>query len=61
MDELELERLKLELIKVGAAKAEMKFVIKQRLSEIKRVEEAILAQEVREKELNEKIAMEGNK
>lgn len=53
--ELEIARMELELVKVSAAKAEQKFLIKQRLSEIKRLEEAIAVQEKREVELQDKI------
>tara|TARA_R110000868_G_scaffold272607_1_gene531837 strand:- start:6082 stop:6267 length:186 start_codon:yes stop_codon:yes gene_type:complete len=55
MDDLEKDRLELELIKVGAARAEMEFIIKQRESEIRRVREAIRIQVAREDELRTKI------
>ena len=53
--ELELARMELELLKVSAAKAEMKFNIKQRQSEIARIEETIKVQEGREADLKTKI------
>ena len=55
MDDLEKDRLELELIKVGAARAEMEFIIKQRESEIRRVREAVKVQMSREEELRSKI------
>jgi hypothetical protein len=53
--ELEIERMKLELIKVSAAKAEMEFLIKQRHSEIKRIQENIKVQADKEVELRLRI------
>ena len=53
--DLEIARTKLELVKVGAAKAEQQFLILQRMSEIKRIEEAIKIQEGREEELRQSI------
>lgn len=48
---LELERLKLELLKVGAAKAELQFKIYERQADIVRIEEQIKISENRESEL----------
>lgn len=53
--DLELERVKLELIKVAAARAEMEFAIKQRQSEIRRLQENIKTQQQKEVELGNKI------
>jgi hypothetical protein len=53
--ELEIERIKLELLKVGAARAELEFVIKQRQVEIRRLQEAIGIQQTREIELKSKL------
>lgn len=53
--ELEVERMKLELMKVTTARMELEFVIKQRMSEIKRVQDNIQIQMARELELKSKI------
>lgn len=55
MDELEIDRMSLELIKVAAARAEQEFMIKQRLSEIKRIKANIEIQLAKEAELKQKI------
>lgn len=52
---LEIKRIKLELLRVTAAKAELEFKIEERLDEIRRLKEHILIQENKEKELNEKL------
>jgi hypothetical protein len=54
--ELEIARMELELIKVGAARAEMEFTIKQRQSEIKRIQDNIKIQLDKETDLKAKIA-----
>ena len=54
--ELEIARMKLELLKVSAAKAELEFMVMQRQSEIKRVQENIQIQVNKEEELKQKIA-----
>lgn len=51
MSDLEREKLKLELIKVEAAKAEMVYRIMERKEDIKRLESNIAAQDVKIKEL----------
>jgi hypothetical protein len=56
MNPLELKRLKLDLIKVGAAKAELAFKIDERLEDIRRIEENIKISEAKEEELKAKIA-----
>ena len=56
MNPLELKRLKLDLIKVGAAKAELAFKIDERLEDIRRIEENIKISEAKEEELKVKIA-----
>lgn len=56
MSPLELKRLKLELVKVGAAKAELQFKIDERLEDIERIENNIKIQEQREEELKIKIS-----
>lgn len=53
--EFEIKKLKLELLKVGTAKAELEFKIEERLEEIKRIREHIIIQEKREKELKLQI------
>lgn len=55
MDDLEIDRLQLEKVKVAASRAEMEFQIKQRQSEIRRVQIQIDKQLVREAELTAKI------
>jgi hypothetical protein len=59
MSPLELKRIKLELIKVAAARHEIEFRIEERLDEISRLKEHVKVQEAKEAELNEKIAAEG--
>lgn len=56
MSPLELKRLKLDLVKVGAAKAELQFKIEERLEDIKRIEDNIKISEAKEEELKAKIA-----
>lgn len=53
--ELELEKLKLEKIRVAAARAEQEFMIKQRNSEIKKLQDNIQNQLKRESELDNLI------
>ena len=59
MSPLELKRMKLELIKVAAARHEIEFRIEERLDEISRLKEHVKIQEAKEAELKEKIAAEG--
>lgn len=55
---LELKRMKLELIKVAAARYELEFRIEERMDEINRIKDHIKVQEAREAELKAKIAEE---
>jgi hypothetical protein len=55
MTPLELKRLKLELVKVAAARHEIEFRIDERLDEIARLKEHVKIQEAKEAELTEKI------
>jgi hypothetical protein len=55
---LELKRMKLELIKVAAARHEMEFRIEERLEDINRLKENIKIQVAKEVELQEKIDAE---
>lgn len=52
---LEIKRMKLELIKVSAAKAELEFKIDERLEDIARIKEHVKIQEAKEEELRLKI------
>lgn len=52
---LELKKLKVELLRVGAAKAELELRIEERLDEVERVKEHIKTQEAKEAELKQKI------
>jgi len=56
MANIELKRTQLELIRVRAAKAEMEFVIAEKLEDIERVKNNIKIQEAREAELIKKLA-----
>ena len=60
MTPLELKRMKLELIKVAAARHELEFRIEERLEEINRIKEHVKVQEAKEAELMEKIAAESS-
>jgi hypothetical protein len=55
MSPLELKRLKLELIKVAAARHELEFRICEREEDISRLQEHVKVQEAKEAELKEKI------
>jgi hypothetical protein len=55
MTNLDLKRIKLELLKVSAAKAELEFRIEERLEEIERIRGHIKIQEDKEIELQAKI------
>jgi hypothetical protein len=57
---LELKRMKLELIKVAAARHELEFRIEERLDEISRLQEHVNIQIAKEKELKDKIAAENS-
>ena len=52
---LEVKKLKAELLRVQAAKAEMEYVIAQRMDEVQRLEENVKKQEEAEKLLRERI------
>lgn len=52
---LELKKLKVELLRVSAAKAELELRIEERLDEIERIKEHIKISEAKEVELKEKI------
>ena len=58
MTPLELKRMKLELIKVAAARCEIEFRIEERLDEISRLQEHVKVQEAKEAELKGKIDAE---
>jgi hypothetical protein len=52
---LEQKKLKAELLRVQAAKAEMEYIMEQRMEEIRRLEEAVKKQELAESSLQEKL------
>lgn len=56
MSSLDLKRMKLELVKVAAARAELEFRVDERLDEINRIKEHIKVQLDKEAELQSKIA-----
>lgn len=56
MSPLEVKKLKVELLRVGAAKAELELKVEERMEEIKRIEDNIKIQELKEQELEAKIA-----
>lgn len=56
MSPLELKKLQVELLRVGAAKAEMELRIHERQEEIERLLEHIKTQEAKEAELKAKLA-----
>jgi hypothetical protein len=55
MTGLELKRIKLELVKVAAARADLEFRIEERLDEIQRIKDNIKIQLDKEAELQGKI------
>jgi hypothetical protein len=61
MTSLDLKKIKVELLRVSAAKAELELRIDERLEEIERIRANIKVQEDKEKELIEKIAQSDNK
>lgn len=61
MSELEQKRLKLEHLKVSTAKAEMEFLIDQRLDEISRLRDNMANQDKRLAEIKDQLAKEGTK
>jgi len=56
MTSLELKRMKLELVKVAAARAELEFRIDERMDEINRIKDHIKVQLDKEAELQGKLA-----
>jgi len=52
---LEIKRMKLEIVRVAAARSELEFRIEERLDEIARLKGQIQVQVNRENELKEKI------
>lgn len=57
MSELEKKKLKAELLRVQSAKAEMEYVIAQRMEEIERLELNMKKQDEAEKALLEKLGV----
>jgi hypothetical protein len=55
MTPLDIKRMKLELVKVAAARAELEFRIEERLDEVERLREHIRVQLDKEAELTTKI------
>jgi C4-dicarboxylate-specific signal transduction histidine kinase len=55
MNALDLKRMKLEMIKVAAARAELEFRVEERLDEINRIKDHIKVQLDKEAELQAKI------
>lgn len=58
MTQLELKRIKLELVKVAAARAELEFRVEERLDEINRIKDNIKIQLDKEAELQGRIDAE---
>jgi len=58
MSPLDLKRMKLELIKVAAARHELEFRVEERLDDINRLKEHIKVQQDKEAELQAKIDAE---
>lgn len=56
MTPLELKKMKLELIKVSAAKAELEFRVDERMDDIERIKASIVIQEEKEIDLQIKIS-----
>lgn len=52
---IEQKKLNAELLRVLAAKAEMEYIIEQRMEEIKRLQDNIKIQEKTEESIQEKI------
>lgn len=55
LNSLELKKLKVELLRVSASKAELELRVEERLEEIERIKEHISISEAKEHELKEKI------
>lgn len=58
MSPIELKKIKVELLRVSAAKAELELRIDERLEEIQRLKDNIKISEAKEVELQEKINAE---
>ena len=56
MTNLELKRMKVELLRVGAAKAEMELRIDEQMENVKRLQDNIAISTAKEEELKQKIA-----
>lgn len=59
MTPLDLKRMKLELVKVAAARAELEFRIEERMDEVARIQDHIKVQLDKEAELAAKISDAG--
>lgn len=55
MTQLEMKKLKVELLQVQAGKASQELRIEEKLDEINRIKESIALSEAKEKDLTEKI------
>lgn len=60
MSPLELKKMKVELLQVGAGKASLELRVEEKLDEIARLREHISISEAKEQELIEKIQKEGS-
>ncbi len=58
MTNFELKKIKVELLRVSAAKGEMELRIEEAMETIKRLEDSIKIQEAKEQELMAKIKQE---
>lgn len=58
MSPIELKRMKLQMVQVAAAQAELEFKVEERLDEIERIKAAILVQKAKVEELSSKITSE---
>jgi len=56
MTNLELKRIKVELLRVSAGKAEIELRIEEQMESVKRLQENIAISEAKEEELKAKIA-----
>lgn len=56
MTSLELKRMKVELLRVSAAKAELELRIEEQMDNVKRLQENIAISTAKEEELTAKIA-----
>jgi hypothetical protein len=61
MNDLEIKRKSVEILRVEAAKAEMELLIEEKLSEIERIKKNIEIQKARISELKEWLSKEGNR